>query len=169
VVEHQELALSGYPPSGYPQDAPDDDQNGVLLESESQDPGGFLFTRALRGALGHVALWSMTWFALWLLSVVVALPWYERLGAAMKGRYEAGAQVHDLDTIFLADHRELLGGLKSDTSLVGAMLVLIATLLVGVFAAGGWLQVLLDQGHGHSLRRFFFGGARYFWRFLRVL
>jgi hypothetical protein len=37
-----------------------------------------------------------------------------------------------------------------------------------VFCAGGWLTVLLEPTHGHSLQRFCSGGARFWWRYLRV-
>ena len=151
------------------------------MGAESEAPGaprpsappqvreGFVFTRALSGALRRLPLWGLTWLALWTMSLVIALPWFEVLDDAMRGRYQAADQVHHFDAIFRADHQDLLGRLNHASSRVGALLALLATLLVGVFAAGGWLQVLLHQSEGPSLRRFLRGGARHFWRFTRVL
>jgi hypothetical protein len=99
--------------------------------------------------------------------LVVALPWYHELNDILTGRYPRGAQVHDLDAIFRADHRATLAALDEGSAHSGTLLACLAALL-GIFFAGGWLQVILERTQGQSLRRFFLGGARYFWRFLRV-
>ena len=74
--------------------------------------------------------------------------------------------VHSLSASFRHDHAQGLSQLNDATANLGAVLAFLA-MLVGVFAAGGWLQVILERTHGRSLRRFFMGGARYFGRFLR--
>ena len=126
----------------------------------------WLFLRALRVVLGRTPLWLLTWGALAVLSLPVALPWHDWFRAETEHRYAPGALVHSLDETFRFDHRGDLELLNDITARLGAGLYLVAA-LVGVFAAGGWLQVMLERTHGQSLRRFFYGGARYFWRFLR--
>ena len=129
---------------------------------------GFLFLRALVAVFGRIPLWFTTWLGLWLLALVAALPWYAELEELVANRYPVAEIVHDLDVNFRTDHRLAIASLNQGSARSGALLVLIAALF-GVFTAGGWLQVILERTHGQSLRRFFFGGARYFWRFLRVL
>lgn len=139
------------------------------LEKEEPLPtDAFLFLRAIRIALGRTPLWLVTWAALSLLALVAALPWYDWFAGVPGSRYELERLVHSLDETFRFDHREGLGSLNELTGSLGAGLVLLA-FLVGVFAAGGWLQVTLERSHGRSLRRFFYGGSRYFWRFTRLL
>ncbi len=142
-------------------DAPLENRNQEVEES------GTLSMRSLFSAMGRVPIWIVTWGSLMLLSLSVALPWYAWFGANLGSRYEPGAVTGFLDNVFRQDHSEGLGALNSATAQTGSIMAFIAILL-GVFFAGGWLQIVLERTRGHSLRRFFYGGARYFWRFLRV-
>ena len=72
-----------------------------------------------------------------------------------------------MGAVFRQDHAAGLAQLDSSVASGGAVLALIA-FLFGVFAAGGWLQVTFEQPERQTLRRFGFGGARYFGRMLRV-
>ena len=143
-------------------DAPLETRN---LELESS---GSIFSRALFSAMGRVPIWLVIWFSMFLLALVVALPWYTWIDDTVGNRYEAGMVSPFLDAIFRFDHREGLSALNASTAQSGSVLAFLS-MLIGVFVAGGWLQVLLERTRGQSLRRFLFGGARYFWRFLRVL
>jgi len=136
-------------------------------ENESPHPtSSMLFLRALRAALGRTPLWLTTWFLLFGLAFLVAMPWYIWYGDALDHSYRPGSLIHNIDTTFRADHSAELGRLNAVTSALAAGLVVLA-ILIGMFSAGGWLQVLLERTYGQSLRRFFYGGSRYFWRFLR--
>jgi hypothetical protein len=123
---------------------------------------------ALRSTLGRTPLWITTAAFTVLMALVLAAPWFGWLREALDHRYEPGGLLRSLDETFRFDHREGLAQLERTARSSGAALALLA-MLAGVFAAGGWLQVFLERTHGHSLRRFFFGGSRYFWRFFRVL
>jgi hypothetical protein len=143
-------------------DAPLETRN---LELESS---GSIFSRSLFSAMGRVPIWLSIWAVFLVMSAVVALPWYAWLEGAIGTRYEPGALSANLDETFLFDHRRGLGLLRSGASTSGAIMAMLA-MLFGVFCAGGWLQVLLERTRGQLVRRFLFGGARYFWRFLRMM
>jgi hypothetical protein len=130
--------------------------------------GGSVTLRALRAALGRTPLWLIAGLGMVLLAQIVAQPWYRWFDEVIGGRYAPGSLVGNLDEALLADHRAGLESLDASTRALGAVLFGLATLF-GVFVAGGWLQVFLERTHGHSVRRFFYGGSRYFWRFFRVL
>jgi len=111
-----------------------------------------------------MVVWSLTT----ILALAVALPWYSWFDGLVSNRYEPGAVSGFLDTIFRFDQREGMAALNSATAQTGSILAFLA-MLFGVFFAGGWLQVILERTRGQSVRRFLFGGARYFWRYLRVM
>ncbi len=138
--------------------------NGANEHTTTTD--SLLFLHAIRGVLGRTPLWLLVSSVIFLLTLPVAIPRFNWFQAATSHRVEPGALVHSLSTVFRQDHREALGALDASTASAGAILLLIAGLL-SVFAAGGWLQVILERTYGQSLRRFFYGGARYFWRFFR--
>ena len=140
------------------------------LETRSLDleSSGPIFTRALLSALGRVPIWLLVWSSTFLLAVAVALPWYSWLNELVDHRYAPGQVSGYLDTIFRQDHKDTLGTLNAATAETASILAFMA-MLFGVFFAGGWLQIVLERTRGQSLRRFLFGGARYFWRFLRVM
>jgi hypothetical protein len=138
-----------------------------LRENEFSHPtSSMLFLRALRAALGRMPLWLTTWFLLFALAFLVAMPWYIWYGDALDHNYAPGSLIHNIDAMFRADHSAEIGRLNAATASLAAGLTVLAV-LIGVFSAGGWLQVLLERTYGQSLRRFFYGGSRYFWRFLR--
>ncbi|MBL8862928.1 MAG: hypothetical protein JNK02_13100 [Planctomycetes bacterium] len=123
---------------------------------------------ALRGALGRPAIWLVILLFEVLLALGPALAWFAWMSAATANRYEPGSLVSNLGANFRFDHRAGLGALGDATGQVGAALALVA-MLAGCFIGGGWLQVFLERTHGESARRFFHGGARWFWRFARLL
>lgn len=140
-------------------------------------PRGFVFTRALRATLRRPGVWVFAWFVVSFLSLVPAYAVFGYFQDEMGHRYQPGALVHtldhtlltpDSDTSFRSDHAVQSDVLQESIALIGA-LVAFLMLLWSVFAAGGWLQIVLERKRGHSLRRFLFGGARYFWRFLRLM
>jgi hypothetical protein len=138
----------------------------------------FLFLRALNAAIGRTPIWMLIWAVTTVLALAVSYSqfgWYEQ---ALDHRYEPGSMVYTLgalpeapdrvDPAFRTDHSaelDLLGGATSRQGAVAALLMM----LFGVFCAGGWLQIILERTEGHSLRRFFYGGSCYFWRFTRVM
>lgn len=123
---------------------------------------------ALRTAISRVPVWLACAVLFGLLGWLAALPEYGQVQSAADHRYEAGSLLRELDVNFRTDHRDELRTLDASSRAIGAGLAL-AAMLLGAFCAGGWLQVLLERTEGHSMRRFFHGGARYFFRFFRVL
>lgn len=138
------------------------------LPTAIPDPSRFTFLKALQRSIGRVPLWLTASAVISLLALIAALPWLGFLRDALDHRYLPGSLLRALDGDFLFDNRRAHGALEGATESTGAVLALLA-LLFGVFTAGGWLQVLLERSDGHSLRRFFYGGSRFFFRFLRVL
>ena len=132
-----------------------------------QEPTGWIFLRSLRMALGRPPLWLMSSLLIVLLALPLALPWAEWFDATLANRYQPGSLARSLDETFRQDHREALANLAQGSSRSAAALGVLAV-LIGIYAAGGWLQVIVERTRGHSLRRFFSGGARYFWRFSRM-
>ena len=137
-------------------------------EIQIPDPSRYTFLKATQRALRRPALWITTALVTSLLALVAALPWLAWFREVLDHHYEPGSLLRGLDETFRFDQRESRAVLEESTRGVGAVLALLAVLF-GAFSAGGWLQVLLERTEGNSLRRFFYGGARYFFRFLRVL
>lgn len=127
----------------------------------------WLFLRSLRMALGRTPLWLMTSLLILLLALPLALPWVGWFDSSLAHHYEPGSLTHSLDEVFRHDHADQLAALKVGNSRSAAALALLAV-IVGIYAAGGWLQVIIERTRGQSLRRFFYGGSRYFWRFTRL-
>lgn len=132
------------------------------------DPSRVTFLKALQRALGRTPLWIAVTFFTCLLALAAALPWASWFHGAIGNRYPPGSLLTSLDETFWFDQRTTRTALEEATGAAGAVLAFLAVLM-GVFTAGGWLQVFLQRTEGHSLRRFFHGGSRYFFRFLRVL
>jgi len=126
-----------------------------------------VWIEALRSALGRPPVWLVVWGLEVVLAIAPALLFHAWLGDAIRNRYEPGSLFRDLGEPFRFDHRIQSAILDDATGRLGSVVVLLAT-LVGIFSAGGWLQVFLEPTRGHSLQRFFLGGARYFWRFFRL-
>lgn len=151
----------------------------TYLTDEPVPTGPLLFLRSIRKVLSR-PLWLVTWVLLILLALPVGVIWHTWFRVAVSNRYQTdgvgeaqGASpfawddlVYTLTASFRHDHAQGLTDLDTITARLGAALALLAIFL-GVFAAGGWLQVILERTHGRSLSRFFYGGARYFGRFLR--
>jgi hypothetical protein len=127
-----------------------------------------VWVEALRIALGRPPVWLVAWVMEALLALAPAFLLQAWMRDAIAHRYEPGSLFGNLDSMFRFDHRRGTGELDAATGMLGAVLALLAV-LVGAFSAGGWLQVFLERTHGHSLQRFFLGGARYFWRFFRLM
>ena len=123
---------------------------------------------ALRASLGRTPVWLVCWGMESLLAIVPALVLQRWMSSTLSHRYAPGSLFESLDTVFRTDQRQELDLVNAVTGELGAALALFA-MLIGCFSAGGWLQVFLERTRGESLRRFFFGGARYFWRFFRLL
>jgi hypothetical protein len=124
---------------------------------------GAIFLRAIGAALARVPLWLLCWALSLFLAAGLAVPFGESFARATENRYEPGSLLASLDANFRADHGDEFGASGATAAFLGVI-----AFLGGIFAAGGWLQVFLERTEGHSLRRFLWGGARYFWRFLRV-
>ncbi|MCP3914537.1 MAG: hypothetical protein GY711_03145 [bacterium] len=139
----------------------------VDIAEETLRTNFWLFLRAIRGAAARAPLWVTTWFVISLLALLVAAPWHGWFTEALANRLAPGEALRTLSENFRSDHARALGALDDHTSQTAVILIPISV-LVGIFAAGGWLQVILERSRGRSVRRFFFGGARYFWRFLRM-
>lgn len=137
-------------------------------ERSEEGARGFVSLAALRITLGRPPLWLFAWALELLLAALPAFVYYSWMNGAIQHRYAPDSLFANLDTVFRFDQRRSLGLVDSATGETGAALAL-AAMLIGCFCAGGWLQVFLERTHGHSLRQFFFGGSRYFWRFFRVL
>ncbi len=123
---------------------------------------------ALRAALGRPAIWLSILFVEVLLALGPALAYLAWMSGATDHKYAPGSLISNLGAHFRFDHRLGLDALGDATGQMGAALALLA-MLAGCFFAGGWLQVFLERTHGESVRRFFHGGARWFWRFVRLL
>lgn len=127
-----------------------------------------VFLEALRVTLGRAPVWCVVWAFELAPALVPAIAWGAWMSDATAHRYAPGSLFADLGTVFRFDHREPLALIDDTNARTGAVLAVLV-MLAGCFSAGGWLQVFLERTQGHSLRRFFMGGARYFWRFVRVL
>ena len=138
-----------------------------LYDDDLTGPRSPVFWGALRTTLGRTPIWLTCWLAPLCLALVLAVPWRGFYQGVLANRYEPGSVLAFMDEGFRFDHRPELDSLKRGTAGIAAALALVV-MLFGVFSGGGWLQVFLERTQGHSLRRFLWGGARYFWRFARV-
>lgn len=138
-----------------------------LLDDDLTGPRPPVTLAALRTAFGRTAIWLACWAVPLFLALVLAVPWRGFFAGVLEHRYEPGSVLAFMDEGFRFDHRLELGTLKKSTAGIAAALSMVI-MLFGVFSGGGWLQVFLERTQGHSLRRFLWGGARYFWRFARV-
>ncbi|MEZ6016037.1 MAG: hypothetical protein R3F49_13035 [Planctomycetota bacterium] len=153
--------------------------NHDMHDEANEQPGSFLFLVALRKAAARPILWIATWAALFLLALAPAMATL----AYMEGAFDNGtadwrtlrdagasltSETWTLSETFRQDNRAGLQVLSTTSARVLAALAA-ASMLLGVFAAGGWLQLAYERVDGRQFRRFCFGGAVYFWRFLRVL
>lgn len=139
-----------------------------FAEPIDEAPSRWPALAGLRATLGRPPVWGLVTAIELLLALAPALIYHAWLSSALEHRYEPGTTASLLDATFRFDQREGLGAASRAMGVGGAVLAAFA-MLVGCFCAGGWLQVFLERTRGESLRRFFHGGARYFWRFFRLL
>ena len=137
----------------------------MSAETSSKTP---ITLRALNGAIGRTAVWVSCWLIFELLALTVAMGWFDWMSGSIGHRYAPGSLMTDLGANFRIDHGESMGAASEYAAGLGATLAFLA-LLFGAFTGGGWLQIVLERTEGRSLRRFFGGGARFFWRFLRLM
>jgi hypothetical protein len=138
------------------------------MSIENQNSKVPLFARALNGAIGRTAVWVSCWLLFEVLALMVALGWLDWMTSALGHSYAPGALLSDLGANFRIDHGAELSATSSYAAELGAMLAFLA-MVFGVFTGGGWLQVVLERTEGRSVRRFFSGSARFFWRFSRLM
>lgn len=138
-----------------------------MAESDRAD-GRVISLDALRAALGRPAIWLTILVFEIVTAIGPALAYFAWMSDATAHRYAPGSLISNLGANYRFDARAGLDALGDATGQFGAALALLA-MLAGCFCAGGWLQVFLERTHGESVRRFFFGGARWFWRFVRLL
>ena len=127
-----------------------------------------VFLRALLVTASRTPVWIVAASMTALLALAAALPWFEWFDRALANRYEPGTLIRELSETFRFDHHLSDGPQAVAARGTGSALALLA-MLVGAFQAGGWLQVFLERTHGHSVQRFFQGGSRFFFRFVRVI
>lgn len=135
--------------------------------TSTEETTGPIFLQSLRSALGRVPLWLICSLVLVALSLPVGLLTYDTYSNAIGNQYEPGSLIRSLETNFVIDSSEERGELNSTVAIVSSISAALA-MFIGIFAAGGWLQVFFQRTSGHSVRRFFHGGVRHFWRFFRV-
>ncbi len=138
-----------------------------MIDDDLTGPRLPIFWGALRHALGRAPIWFFCWCVPLLLALVLAVPWRGWFDGVLAHNYGPGSMLLSMDEGFRVDHEREMSSLQRGTAGVAAALAFVA-MLFGVFSGGGWLQVFLERTQGHSLRRFLWGGARYFWRFARV-
>ena len=136
------------------------------MTGQDQESGA-VFTRAVRAPLGRVPLWVLATLAMGALALPSAMLTYGTFDGVLGQRYEPGSVLRSLGSNFYIDSAKERAALDDAVSATGAVLAALA-ILFGIFTAGGWLQVFLERTEGHSVRRFFHGSARHFWRFARV-
>lgn len=134
------------------------------LDTPSRVP---VFLRGLRAAVGRVPIWLLCWAVLFLFAAALAFPFVDGYREVLDHRYEPGTMLGALSETFRFDHADALLALRQGAYHAAAP-ILFLMMLVGVFTAGGWLQVFLERTSGHSMRRFFWGGVKFFFRFFRV-
>lgn len=129
---------------------------------------GAVFLRAIRVALGRVPQWLLVSLLFFALALPVGLMTHQSIADAVRDRYPLEDVLRSFGTDFATDQADERAALADATGVVGGVLAFFA-ILIGVFLAGGWLQIFLERTEGRSVRRFFHGGLRHFWRFFRVL
>ncbi|MEX1025451.1 MAG: hypothetical protein WD226_10285 [Planctomycetota bacterium] len=122
---------------------------------------------ALRASAARFPLWIFAWGVVLLAALPFALVWQQAFIDLLGQSHAPGAQLAFWTEDFRYDHAAELKHLRVQSATAFAVLALVAQ-LAGVFFAGGWLQVFLERTSRHPLRRFLWGGARTFWRFLRL-
>jgi len=128
----------------------------------------WIFLHSMRLAIGRTSVWLTHWAILVALAGAAAAPWFGFYDAQFAHRYEPGSIVATLSETVRFDLRNASASMDG-ASRGGVGVLACLALLTGAFTAGGWLQVFLEHTQGESVRRFFYGGARFFFRFVRVM
>lgn len=141
-----------------------------MTETQSETTGirSWLAMRSFRKAIRLVPVWLPITLVMFLLAAPLGAPRYDFFEGVLGNRYAPGEEVYSLSQDFRTDHGSSLRALDAWTADAAAFVGFLA-ILVGLLAAGGWLQVLAGAGEGSMLRRMAFGGARFFWRYFRLL
>lgn len=140
----------------------------MAADVEIEKPGIWAITlSSLKASLARPSLWLFTWGVILVASFPFAFAYHQGVTKALSNNYAPGSQLGWFTTDFFRDHASELESLSTSASTGFGILALLMP-LVGAFFAGGWLQILLERTSGRSLRRFLWGGARTFWRFVRV-
>ncbi len=131
-------------------------------------PGRPVFFRALLVAIGRPPIWMIVAGMTALLALISAVPWFTWFDSVLANRYAPGSLIRELSETFRFDN-QIANGAQTVAARGGGAALALAVMLLGAFQAGGWLQVFLERTHGHSVQRFFHGGSRFFFRFVRVM
>ncbi len=127
-----------------------------------------IFLRGLVRAFNRRSAWLTAACATILLALFGALPWFGATSRMIDHHYQPGSLVRELDETFRIDNRVALDALNAQGRASAAGLAFLA-MLVGAFCAGGWLSLFTEDRRGSDWIHFCRGGARYFWRFVRLL
>lgn len=122
---------------------------------------------AVQAAFSRPAVWGSVWALEFLLATVPALIWFGWLQPTLDHHYAPDELFTDLGTVFRFDQRAGLGQVEGGAALASALLAFLF-MVIGAFAAGGWLALFLANTRERGLRPFLAGGARFFGRFARV-
>jgi hypothetical protein len=128
----------------------------------------WIFLHSLRVAIGRTSVWLTAAAMLAVLALAQTLPWFAHFERVASAAFEPGRLFLELDETVRFDSRDARQVVETSAAMLASVLAACA-MLVGAFTAGGWLQVFLEHTQGESVRRFFAGGARFFFRFVRVL
>ncbi|QDU69993.1 hypothetical protein [Engelhardtia mirabilis] len=126
-----------------------------------------VFLVALRRAFVRPMAWVFSSIGVCALALVVTLPTHAWVADTVATRYAPGSQAFNMDATFRTDQAQGLSQLYDSLATTAGWLALVAVFF-GVFTAGGWLGTLLDPSRTSVTRRYFHGGVRYFWRFVRL-
>lgn len=145
----------------------------VWPDPRDQDPTEpelprWIFLHSLRVAIGRTSVWLTHFAMIAALAAAAAAPWFGFYDAAFAHRFEPGALIAELNETVRFDLRSTRDAMEAASRGWVGVLAFVA-LLIGAFTAGGWLQVFLEHTQGESVRRFFYGGARFFFRFARIV
>lgn len=127
-----------------------------------------LVRRAVRNAFAQARAWSAIWVVELALALAPATMFFAWIDGVLANRYPPGGVFRELGTVFRFDQREELGALDASIGHAGAVLAVLSMLL-GAFAAGGWVTRFLAADGRRDLAGFLAGGARFFGRFARLI
>lgn len=133
-------------------------------DERNQESNGTVFLLAMASALRHPLAYGFYALGLLALAAPAVLTTQRAYADLLGSRYAPGSAVYNLDGKLRTDHAAALSQQADVLATLGGPLGLVAVFL-GIFAAGGWIGVLLDRTDRGQARKFFAGGLHYFWRF----